>query len=71
MQEGEGHWNAAALPNIAKFFMYGLPSQIAAVNQATGDRNAVWVTLLALYILSEKYDEESGEWVMLASKAKQ
>ena len=30
----------------------------------------VWCTLLALFILNEKYSENEDEWVLIAKKAK-
>ena len=34
------------------------------------DKEQVYVTLLAIYILMEKFDDKEDEWVLLVRKAK-
>ena len=35
-----------------------------------GDFTAVWLTILALYILEKKYKSKEKEWIMISKKAK-
>ena len=42
---------------------------LAAVTDSS-QRDLVWATLLALYILSKKFDDKESEWQLIATKAK-
>lgn len=54
---------------LARFFTAKkVPPQQLDANVA--QKETVWLTLLALYILEDQYLDREGEWTLLAQKAK-
>ena len=62
-QTFSGNWTASVVPVLEKFF------KDAPLTHPDYSED-IWVTLLAIYILTEVFDSQEGEWTMLAKKAK-
>ena len=77
-QHTDGYWMASSEPLLSKFIyddlitdteMEGLLDAMK-IKVSGVDQRCVYLTLVALYILYEEFDEKKGEWKLLAKKAK-
>lgn len=48
-----------------------LVTEISGVIKNKDDLNNILVTLVVLYVLKKKFEDNEGEWLMIAKKAKQ
>ena len=79
LQHGTGYWFSDKRPHFAAFFKNGHTDD-ADVRQALealsaslkpeADKETILVTLLAIYVLTEIFDDKEGQWTLLVRKAK-
>ena len=79
LQHGAGYWYSNTRPHFAAFFKNGNTDD-ADVRQALealsaslkpeADKETILVTLLAIYVLTEIFDDKEGQWTLLVRKAK-
>jgi hypothetical protein len=69
----DGYWKASAQPLLAKFLKdpKAQDQQVTAICSKASDPGQAYLTLLALHILEEFFSSRSGEWKLLAKKAKE
>ena len=79
LQHGAGYWYSNTRPHFKAFFKNGQTDD-ADVRQALealsasltpeADKETILVTLLAIYVLTEIFDDKEGQWTLLVRKAK-
>ena len=69
----DGYWKPTAQPLLAKFLKdpKAQDQLVAAICSKASDPGQAYLTLLALHILEEFFSSRSGEWKLLAKKAKE
>ena len=70
VQSTEGYWDDEKIfgPYITKEFAAKLKEKVCA--RTTDDIDRVLFTLMALWIFETKFEDQEGEWRMIAAKAK-
>ena len=74
-QNNTGFWSSAQGPAFAAHFKDG-NIEDAGVRQdlealsVGGDVETLYVTLLAIYVLTELFEDREGEWTLIVCKAK-
>ena len=79
LQHGAGYWYSDKRPHFAAFFQNGQTDDadvrqaleaLSASLQPEADKETILVTLLAIYVLTEIFDDKEGQWTLLVPKAK-
>lgn len=74
-QHTNGFWPSAAKLNLSAFLRDGQTEdsevrEALAQETLTEELEVVYTTLVAIFILQEKYEDRADEWALLARKAK-